>query len=65
LKTDNLTQAERSVLRDIQERDDIIIKEADKGNAVVVDKTTYIHEAERQLSDCRFYEKLDSDPGRR
>jgi hypothetical protein len=48
---------------DIQERDDIIIKPADKGSAVVVmDKTTYIQEAERQLSDCRFYEKLDSDP---
>jgi serine/threonine protein kinase len=27
-----------------------------------MDKTTYIQEAERQLSDCRFYEKLDSDP---
>jgi hypothetical protein len=39
------------------------IKPADKGSAVVVmDKTTYIQEAERQLSDCRFYEKLDSDP---
>ena len=62
-KTDNLTQAERSALRDIHERDDIIIKPADKGSAVVVmDKTTYIQEAERQLSDCRFYEKLDSDP---
>jgi hypothetical protein len=62
-KTDNLTQAERSALRDIQERDDIIIKPADKGSAVVVmDKTTYIQEVERQLSDCRFYEKLDSDP---
>jgi hypothetical protein len=42
---------------------DIIIKPADKGSAVVVmDKTTYLQEAERQLSDCRFYEKLDSDP---
>ena len=29
---------------------------------VVMDKTTYIQEAERQLSDCQFYEKLDSDP---
>ena len=48
---------ERSALRDIQKRDDIIIKPADKGSAVVVmDKTTYIQEAERQLSDCRFYE---------
>jgi hypothetical protein len=35
-KTDNLTQAERSALRDLQERDDIIIKPADKGSAVVV-----------------------------
>ena len=52
-KTDNLTQAERSALMDIQERDDIIIKPADKGSAVVVmDKTTYLQEAERQLFDC-------------
>ena len=42
--------------------DDITIKPVDKGSAVVVmDKTTYLQEAERQLSDCRFYEKLDSD----
>jgi tRNA/tmRNA/rRNA uracil-C5-methylase (TrmA/RlmC/RlmD family) len=62
-KTENLTQADRSALRDIQERDDMIIKPADKGSAVVVmDKTTYLQEAERQLSDCRFYEKFDSDP---
>jgi hypothetical protein len=41
----------------------MIIKPADKGSAVVVmDKTTYLQEAERQLSDCRFYEKFDSDP---
>ena len=47
----------------IYERDDIIIKPADKGSVVVVmDKTTYIQKAERQLSDCRFYEKLYSDP---
>ena len=56
-KTNNLTQAERSALRDLQERNDIIIKPADKGSAVVVmDKTTYLQEAERQLSDCKFYE---------
>jgi hypothetical protein len=46
-KTDNLTQTERSALWNIQERDDIIIKPADKGSAVVVmDKTTYLQEAE-------------------
>jgi hypothetical protein len=50
-KTDNLAQAERSALKDIQERDNIIIKPADKGSAVVVmDKTTYLQE------------KVDSDP---
>ncbi|XP_071150518.1 uncharacterized protein [Mytilus edulis] len=27
-----------------------------------MDKTAYIQEAERQLSDARFYQKLDSDP---
>jgi hypothetical protein len=26
-----------------------------------MDKTTYLQEAERQQSDCRFYKKLDSD----
>jgi hypothetical protein len=26
-----------------------------------MDKMTYFQEAERQLSDCRIYEKLDSD----
>jgi hypothetical protein len=26
-----------------------------------MDKTTYLQKAERQLSDCLFYEKLDSD----
>jgi flagellar basal body-associated protein FliL len=41
----------------------IIIKPADKGSAVVVmDKSTYIREAERQLCDDRFYNKLDKDP---
>ena len=27
-----------------------------------MDKTTYLQQAERQLSNCRFCEKLDSDP---
>ena len=63
LKTDNLTQTERSAFRDLQERNDIIIKPTDKGSAIVVmDKTTYLQEAERQLSDCGFYKKLDSNP---
>ena len=55
-KTDNLTQTERSALRDLHERNDIIIKPADKGRSAVavMDKTAYLQEAERQLFDCRF-----------
>lgn len=60
---DNLSKEERSALYSLKERDDIVIKPADKGSAVVVmDKSDYIQEAERQLSDNRFYKKLDSDP---
>jgi hypothetical protein len=47
-----IPQAERSALRDIQQRNNIVIKPADKGSAVVVtDKTSYLLEAERQLSE--------------
>jgi hypothetical protein len=41
----------------------VVIKSADKGSAVVVmDKVDYLEEANRQLTDERFYKKLDSDP---
>ncbi|XP_061182321.1 uncharacterized protein LOC133190645 [Saccostrea echinata] len=60
---DNLSKEERSALQSLKNRDDIVIKKADKGSTVVVlDKETYMAEAHRQLSDERFYKKLDSDP---
>ena len=44
-------------------RKDIVIKAADKGGAFVVwSRPLYIAEANRQLSDGRFYERLDHDP---
>ena len=47
----------------LSERTDIIIKPADKGAAVVVlDRTDYDKEAERQLLECSRYEILNSDP---
>ncbi|XP_071155741.1 uncharacterized protein [Mytilus edulis] len=59
----NLSSEENEAVRKLKNRDDIIIKPADKGSAVVVmDKCDYIQEAERQLSDERFYKKLDTDP---
>ena len=59
----NLIPAEKGALQELKERDDIVIKSADKGSAVVVmDKVDYLEEANRQLTDERFYNKLDSDP---
>ena len=59
----NLTPAEKGALQELKERDDIVIKSADKGSAIVVmDKVDYLEEANRQLMDERFYKKLDSDP---
>ena len=52
----NLTKSERSALCDLQNRQEIIIKPADKDSAVVVmDRVHYIPEAERQLGDSTYY----------
>ena len=41
----------------------IVIKEADKGSAVVIwDKKDYLMEAEKQLSCKETYEEVSSDP---
>lgn len=60
---DNLSSDERTALRNLRSNVEIVIKPADKGSAVVVmDKSAYIREAERQLNDDRFYMKLEEDP---
>ena len=60
--TDNLTKDERQALRSLKERRDIIIKPADKGSGtVVMDKSWYIDECNRQLNDAKFYRQLDGD----
>ena len=59
----NLSPAEKEALIRLSKRRDIAIKGADKGGAVVVwSRPLYITEANRQLSDGRFYERLDHDP---
>ena len=46
-------------MRSLQNDGSVVINPADKGSAVVVwDKTDYLKEAERQLSDEKTYEKL-------
>jgi hypothetical protein len=59
---DNLTPGECTVLQNLRINEDIIIKPADKGSAVVVmDKSAYIREAERQLCDDCFYKKFSDE----
>jgi hypothetical protein len=59
----NLTPAEKGAIQELKERDDIVIKPVDKGSAVVVmDKVDYLEEANRQVTDERFYKKMDSNP---
>ena len=55
----NLTPVEKSAIQELKERDDIVIKPVDKDSAVVVmDKVDYLEEANRQLTDERFYQKI-------
>ena len=59
----NLTREEQQALENLRKYEDLIIKQADKGSRVVVmDRTRYVAEATRQLSDVDVYVTLDRDP---
>jgi hypothetical protein len=61
-KYNNITVQERKALKKLQQRQDIVIKQADKGGATVVwSKDLYITEGERQLQDKHFYKQLTND----
>ena len=58
----NLTKDEREGLHSLMYDDQIIIKPADKGSAVVVwSKDDYLLEASNQLSDTSVYQKNEGD----
>ena len=58
----NITKEERQALKDLAADTSIVIKEADKGSAVVVwDREDYLKEAEGQLSDFNTYEEMSGD----
>ena len=62
LVKDNLTLGERAALISLRQRANIVVKPTDKrGTVVVWDRNLYKQEAERQLSDNTFYERLDRD----
>lgn len=55
----NLTEQEQKELQTLRRDPTIVIKPADKGAAtVIMDRTTYVQEAHRQLSDQEYYQPL-------
>lgn len=59
----NLSRGEQKALLDLKNDTSIVIKEADKGSAVVVwDYEDYCVEADSQLSDKEVYQVIDTDP---
>ena len=62
----NVSREESEAINSLKSDRTIVVKEADKGSAVVVwDRDDYIMEAESQLSDSEVYSKLDNDPSER
>lgn len=59
----NVTFKEAQAIKALASRNDIVIKPADKGGAVVVlNADSYIGEAQRQLDDTTYYRRLNDDP---
>lgn len=62
-KKHNLTKKQFMGLKELTSNPDIIIKKSDKSGAIVVmDTHAYLREGYRQLSDDKYYQKLDHDP---
>ena len=56
----NLTKGERTALKELNERDDIVITEADNvGAVVIIDVKDYTREAECQLKNKDNYDRLN------
>ncbi|XP_069500915.1 uncharacterized protein [Ambystoma mexicanum] len=59
----NLSIAEQTILKNLEANDKIIIRQADKGGAIVImNRNDYIQECEKLLSDENHYLKIDRDP---
>ena len=59
----NLSLKQRRALRELKKLDEIVIKPADKGGAIVIwSKRDYITEARRQLSNRSHYKEVAQDP---
>ena len=61
-KRQNISEGERIALRGLAKNNEITIKPADTGGAIVIMNTKYyIKEAERQLSDEATYKRIKTD----
>ena len=59
----NLPRNERQAIKSLQNNDEIIIRQADKGGAVVIwDRREYLNEAYRQLDNRSHYKPIHKDP---
>ena len=59
----NLTKGKRKTLKELADRNDIIVTKADKGGAVVIiDAEVYVKEVAHQLNNKDAYKKLQYDP---
>ena len=59
----NLTKEERNALYNLRDDQTIIIKEADKGSAMVVwDRENYLKGRSKKLEDKDVYEEVQNDP---
>ena len=59
----NLSKEEQEALQNLRGYDDIIIKQADKGSAVVIlERDKYVGEAMRKLFDSEVFIPLQDDP---
>ena len=60
MNNSNLSKEERDVLHNLSRDDSIIIKPADKGSGIVIwDRSDYLLECRRQLSEQQVYEKIE------
>jgi len=58
--TKNLSTDEKRAMHSLRNNPNLIIKPADKGGAtVLLNKSVYLLEAERQLNNTKFYKRLD------
>ena len=58
----NLTKEEYKEIKSLKSNENIIIKPADKGSAIVIlDKQSYINEGQRQLHNTQFCEETESN----